>query len=79
MNSKVLAIIAVLVALLTGWLVLSVIQKPSANLDAATPKTSVLNSSEDSKDAVDAGESGSVQTRVVIPQNVVKTEVKITK
>lgn len=81
MNNKVLASLAVVVALLAGWLVTSVMRQPNVSIKSDKTKTeaTVQGKNTSASDSVKAGESGVVETQVTIPTNIVKTQVKIKK
>jgi len=84
MNSKSLALLGVFVALLSGWLVISLLAQPNVSLEskemsAAKPGYVEPTKKGDAYGSVKNGESGLVQTSVTIPTENIQTSVKIKK
>lgn len=81
MNNKVLAILAVVVTLLCGWLVVSLLNQPNVSLSEGqvAPQGAPVLKEGGAKDAVKDGENGEVSSSVRIPVDEVKTSVQIKK
>lgn len=81
MNNKTIAGLAVVVALLSGWLVIAQLNQPKVSLKSeSTPKPierSVRQAPTINKNLVNGGEEASVKSKVEIKDNNVSTTVKV--